>query len=452
MSATSTALGHSTLQRVFGRGAVARPRQAIGTALAILLLALGAFLLIAKPWQHSAVSTQAAAETITHRLARTLVGPGGTEMGVIWATPQYLKLTGQQGAISRFGADRNYAFLVMEAHHTGGDLPPRQAIFLRQGGMEVAASRVIGGISSSHHRLTVLVFPKMAMGGSHAAMEGPVQLVVPPVHEGGNPRVLSWNSSAGAQQAARAGASLHLTWTTMLALFGGLLSSMWPCLFQLSVYFVPTLAGLSAAGGEEARRGGVNPRVVKTAGAFVLGFVVVYTAAGAAAGYAAQSLGGTSVFWHYRRELTLVAGVMLLLTALRLAANGHAPLACKMPLGNFLRRKRVGYAGTALLGVCFAIGCTTCFGAAIVLGMITYVGVAGTPLTGALIMLVFALGMAIPLLVGSILMARVVSYLGRMEQAGPYMVLGASAVMAGFAVLLLSGHYMALSNLVAQTP
>lgn len=451
MVVTGSAVRPSTFQRVLGRGAVARPRQALVAAAAVLFLAVGGLLVITKPWSDLSTSREGTVESLTHRLARTLEGPGATQMGVTWATPQYLELTGQQPAISRFGADRNLLFLMMETIHTG-DLPRLPRLVLRQGGMDMAATRVVSTVSSAHHRLTVVVFPKMAMGGSHAAMEGPVQIVVPPVNSGGESRVLSWNSAAGTEKAAQPGASLHLTWTTLLALFGGLLSSMWPCLFQLSVYFVPTLAGLSAVGPEGAPRKGVNARVMKAAGAFVLGFVIVYTAAGAAAGFAAQSLGGTSAFWHFRREMTLVAGVVLLLMALRLAANGRAPLVCKMPLGNFLKRKRVGYLGTMLLGVCFAVGCTTCFGAAIVLGMITYVGVAGTPLTGALIMLVFALGMAIPLMLGSLLMARVVAYLGRMEKAAPYMVLGASAVMAGFAVLLLSGHYMALSNVVARTP
>ncbi len=449
MEATSTILRPSTLQRVVGRGAVARPKQALVAAAAVLLLAIGALLVLTKPWSGPGGSSEAAAETITHRLSRTLEGPGGTDLGVTWATPQYLKLTHQRSAISRFGADRNLVFLLMEAHHTG-DLPPVPRLVLRQGGMDMAATRVVSTASSAHHRLSVVVFPKMAMGGSHAAMEGPVQIVVPPAHRGGSPQILSWSSAAGTARAAAPAASLHLTWTTMLALFGGLLSSMWPCLFQLSVYFVPTLAGLGAADAAGDRPAGANMRIVKAAGAFVLGFVIVYTAAGAAAGFAAQSLGGTSAFWQFRREMTLVAGVVLLLMALRLAANGRAPLVCKMPLGNFLRRRHVGSLGTMLLGVCFAIGCTTCFGAAIVLGMITYVGVAGTPLTGALIMLVFALGMAIPLMLGSLLMARVVTYLGRMEKAAPYMVLGASAVMAGFAVLLLSGHYMMVSNLVAR--
>jgi len=222
---------------------------------------------------------------------------------------------------------------------------------------------------------------------------------------------------------------------------------MWPCLFQLTAYFIPTLAGISASQARQREAPAVvRLRVLKTAAFFVLGFVIVYTAAGAAAGFAAQSLDGTSVFWTWRRYLSIAAGLVILLMAVRLAANSRAPLVCKMPLGNFLGKKNPGYLVTMLLGLAFAAGCTTCFGAALVLGIITYVGIAGTPIYGALIMALFAVGMAIPLMLGAMAMARVVSLLGRLEKVAPYIVLGSSAVMAGFAALLLSGRYMAISN------
>ncbi len=61
-------------------------------------------------------------------------------------------------------------------------------------------------------------------------------------------------------------------------------------------------------------------------------------------------------------------------------------------------------------------------------------------------MFVFSLGMAIPLMVGAAAMARVIGLLGRLEKVAPYMILASSAVMVGFAALLLSGRYMGLSN------
>lgn len=101
-----------------------------------------------------------------------------------------------------------------------------------------------------------------------------------------------------------------------------------------------------------------------------------------------------------------------------------------------------------LLGLAFATGCMTCFGAALILGIVAYAGIAGTPLLGGLIMFLFSLGMAIPLMGGALAMARVLGLLRRLERVAPYMVLASSAIMAGFAVLLLSGRFMGLSNWV----
>lgn len=446
---TTAALSSRAVQAVVGRGAVARPRYAAVAVAAILALSVGALLLLVRPWDgQDSASPAAEAAQLAKRLSRLAYGPGGVETSVILATPQYLRVTGQEAVADRYDLKQNLVFLMTEAKHDG-DLPRVPPVQLRAGGMTMAPAQTSSAVGSVHHRLTVLVFPKMGGGGAHAGHEaGPLEILLPPAKAGAKPSTLSWLPAAAAVPATSA-ASFQLTWATLLALFGGLLSAMWPCLFQLTVYFVPTLAGLSAADTAAGQVSAARGRLVRTAGAFVAGFVVVYTAAGAAAGFAAESLGGTSAFWSFRRPLAIAAGVVLLLTAVRLAANGRAPLVCKMPLGNFLGRRRVGHLGTMILGVAFAIGCTTCFGAAIVLGMITYVGVAGTPLAGALIMLVFALGMAIPLMLGAIAMARVMSLLGRMEKVAPYMVLGASAIMAGFAVLLLSGRYMALSNFVA---
>jgi cytochrome c-type biogenesis protein len=442
---TTTAASRAVRLAV-GRGAIARPRQAVVAAGLLLVLVAAALLLLTRPWESEepAASARVSPAQITEEVSRSAYGPGGVQVKVILATRDYLRVTRQQAAAARYAPASNHVFFLLEHKHNGDLRQPLRPV-LRAGGMSHEPTRVVTTLDSSHHRFTVLVYPRMDLGLHAMHGGGALELLLPASKAGAKPTVLSWGPGGSIASAAGAG-RIHLTWATLLALFGGLLSSMWPCLFQLSVYFVPTLAGVSAV---EASGTRTRARVVKIAGAFVLGFVIVYTAAGAAAGFAAQSLGSTSVFWSFRRPLAITAGIVLLLAALRMAANGRAPLVCKMPIGNFLGRKRLGYLGTMVLGVAFAVGCTTCFGAAIVLAMVTYVGVAGTPLSGAMIMLVFALGMAIPLMAGAAAMAHVMSRLSRLDKIAPYMIVGASVIMAGFAVLLLTGHNMALSNLVA---
>jgi cytochrome c-type biogenesis protein len=233
----------------------------------------------------------------------------------------------------------------------------------------------------------------------------------------------------------------------LASLFAGLLASMWPCLLQLSAYFLPSVAGLSLA---EADRGVRRAPVLRTAVLFVSGIVVVYTFAGAAAGFAAQSLSATSLFDDLRGPITFVAGLVVLAMAARLAVQARAPLVCKMPVLNMAGRFGHGPLGTVALGLAFATGCMTCFGAALVLGMFTYVVTTASPLTGALILFLFSLGIAVPLVVAAVAMARILPLLGHLERNARYLSLASAGIMALYGVLLLTGSTHVISDAVAS--
>jgi cytochrome c-type biogenesis protein len=301
-----------------------------------------------------------------------------------------------------------------------------------------------------HHRASILVYPRQDEAGNAIVRDGSrsLELILPPVNDAGEQSILQWTLPVTFPEDLQP-IQFQFTWASVMALLGGLLASMWPCLFQLTAYFIPTLAGLSMAQAAQKETAvALRLRVLKTAIAFVAGIVIIYTLAGAAAGFAAQSFGGTSVFETWRRPLSLLAGLVILFMAIRMAVNARAPFVCKMPIFSGLRSKSSGYLGTMFLGLAFATGCTTCFGAAVIIAMLTYVGTTGTALYGALTMFIFSLGVAIPLVLGALAMARVLQLLGRLEKFAPWMALTSSAIMVGFAILLLSDRFMWLSNLI----
>lgn len=442
------------VRRGVGTGALARPRQAVLAVAALLALSglLWFFLRIPGPEGLAGpdrLPTQAAAaEEITRLLSRTGYGPGGSDVRVLWATPEYFRFTRQQALAAQYDAEHNEVFFLWENIHDG-DLPARLLVALRIDGRTAhLPTRVIVPAEAAHHRLSVFVFRGRDAAGTPIIGERTrlVEVILPPANADGAQSILSWPVPLSYPRALAPG-GLPLAWSSLLPLLGGVLAAMWPCLFQLTAYFIPSLAGVSVSHAQGTRQpASTRFQVVKAAGFFVLGFVIVYTAAGAAAGLAAQSLNGASLFWTLRRPLSIVAGLVILFMALRLAANARTPLTCKMPVASALRDRPTGYLGTMLLGLAFATGCTTCFGAALILGIITYVGIAGTPLLGALMMFLFSLGMAIPLMLGAMAMVRVLGLLTRLERVAPYLVLASSAIMAGFGVLLLSGRFMLLSN------
>lgn len=237
-------------------------------------------------------------------------------------------------------------------------------------------------------------------------------------------------------------------WALILAVLGGMLAAMWPCLFQLTVYFIPALAGV-AMQEQGGTAQGSRRLVLRAAFFFILGFTLVYTATGAVIGYVAQQFGDTAQFEAWQRYIGIAAGVVVIGLALRVAATVRAPLICRMPVLSGMARSRNKPAGPMemmIAGLAFATGCMTCFGSALVVGMVVYIGMAQSAVYGALVLFLFSLGMGIPLVLAAIAMARAMPVLMKLEHAAPWMGLASAVMMAGFGILLISGNYMVVSE------
>jgi cytochrome c-type biogenesis protein len=421
------------------------PKRA--TVLAVLALLAIAALLVARPGAEAAPTASIAlapgdAARLTASLTRSAqLGTAG-DVQVILTPQRFFALTGRAAEGTNFGADRAVVFVANEnVHYT--DLPHHLGLILRvDGGTFFVPTEVRVLTDAVHHRTSALIFgdvPATVLDGEHS-----LELLVP---TGDTERVtLEWRTPVAYVPQAGAADGLPLSVPGLLALFGGLLASMWPCLFQLSAYFLPSVAGLSLA---EADRGVRKAPVLRTAILFVSGIVAVYTVAGAAAGFAAQTLSGTNVFEQARGPITVIAGLVVLAMAARIAVQARAPLVCKMPVMSMAGRFGNGPLGTVALGLAFATGCMTCFGAAIVLGMFAYVFTSASPLVGAAVLFLFSLGIAVPLVIAAVAMARVLPLLGHLERNARYLSLASSAIMAVYGVLLLTGSTHVMSDAAA---
>ena len=380
---------------------------------------------------------------LTQRLTRTqdgvqYEGRKGIRLEATYATSDYFAAALPKDAAARYLPDRFTAFLLTEQLHTAElpDSPPDVVMSLD--GQTYKPDLVEEVTTSPHHRITLVRFPTEPPSGlRHHVME----LALP------GEAVMTWHfpiSYAGLGSSS----GLGVTWGWLLAVLGGLIAAMWPCLFQLTVFFIPALGGLNIHEASSSVSVQRRASVVKAALFFVLGFTVVYTIAGAVIGFAAGRLGDLSTFYTWQRYLGIAGGVVIVLLALRVAAKVRAPLVCKMPVlsGMGQRRRQANPLEMMVAGVAFATGCMTCFGAAIVVAMVVYVGLSGSALIGAFTLLLFSLGMGIPLVLAAIAMSKVLPLLSRFEKAIRWMGLASSLVMVGFAVLLITGNYMALTE------
>lgn len=182
----------------------------------------------------------------------------------------------------------------------------------------------------------------------------------------------------------------------------------------------------------------------------------MYTTAGAFIGFAAQRLGNIPNFEQWQRYAGIVAGMVIMGLAVRTAATVRTSLACKMPMLSKIpvisklahTRREFNPLELMFAGVAFATGCMTCFGAAIVIGMVAYVGLSSSAAFGALTLFLFSLGMGIPLVIGAIAISKMLPMLVRLTKFIPWMGLSASVRMTGFAILLITGNYMAMAEWV----
>lgn len=419
------------------RGAFAPRAPLIAAVAAVTLVLVATTFAIARinaPVPTSLPSASSVTASAIQDLERRAYLDGGRlELSVLLATPAYFRATGQQALGERYGAERDVVLLMAEDVHFG-DLPtPLRPVLLLDGRAHVAA-RVEVLMEAAHHRATAVVYADAARRLVDPAID------VAELEIAGATGALRWDRPFGGAASDAPALSIPL----FLALFGGMLASMWPCLFQLTAYFIPSVAGLSL---DEARAGTGRAHVLRTALLFVSGIVVVYTLAGLLAGLAAQSFSGTALFESARRPLTLVAGLVILGMAARLALRSRRPLACAMPV---TAPRRSNGIGTVALGLAFATGCMTCFGAALVLGMFTYVVTTASPLVGAAILFLFSLGIAVPLVVAAMAMARVLPLLTRLERGAPALTIASAGIMAVYGLLLVSGTSHVLSDAVAR--
>ncbi|GAC1323870.1 MAG: hypothetical protein NVSMB2_21740 [Chloroflexota bacterium] len=391
-------------------------------------------------------SAQLAALNATLRRTQSNVTFGGhtvAEVGITFATAEYFAAALPPEAATRFTPDQAAVFLVSETNH-GADLPSEPVpLVLTYQGVTLTPDYVEPTVTSAHHRVTLMRF---GVNPFASKLLGRVDVQLP------DGTVLKWGLPV-VYERSQAASPLGFSFASILSLVGGMLAAMWPCLFQLTVFFIPALAGVSM---EEANRGGGSAarrwRVLKAALFFVLGFTLVYTLAGATVGFAVQQFGNAPNFDVAQRYVGVVAGLAIIVLALRTAAKVRAPVVCKMPVLSRMAHGRRASSPVELMvaGLAFATGCMTCFGAALIIAMVVYVGMAGSALVGALTLFLFSMGMGVPLVIAATAMGRVLPLLSRLERVTPWMGLASSLVMIAFAVMLMTGNYMAFTAWIME--
>ena len=396
------------------------------------------------------------AGSVSRYLTRELIRTPDLEITATLATDEYFQYVDRATIVGNLRPDRNLIFFVAETIHRG-DLPDEVPVAsLRVGDDEYFPSVSDGPSLVAHHRLSVYTFPKRDAEGNLIDIEGAgrLRLYISNRYFGSERPLTfvgSWEAPYSLPDELKS--SADITPVAVLALGAGLLSSvLTPCLLQLVVVFGGVIAGFStvpgqAVGGAVQLTPFIRRKIIQLAFAFVLGFIFLYALAGAfigAVGHQAQL-----AFSEYSRLVAVVSGVIVILLGLWIGFRGTRDFACRIPdrraMESLSFRDTVG---TVLTSMGYALGCTACFGGAIVATLVVYVGAIGSASIGAGIMLTFGIGVAIPFLLSAYYISKMDSILMFLANNSKPLSYASMAIIIIFGLILVTDNFHVVSDMI----
>lgn len=228
------------------------------------------------------------------------------------------------------------------------------------------------------------------------------------------------------------------------AVLAGAASFLSPCVLPLLPGYISLMSGYSV---QDLSDGNVSMRrVTGTTGLFVLGFTAVFVGLGATATSLSR--------WLNTPALTEIAGWAIIVMGIFVAVTAVWTPSWLLPVMRERRvdshgARRFGYLGLPLMGAAFAFGWTPCIGP--FLGSALSLGWASETVgEGMLLLFFYSLGLGIPFLVTSLLLAKAFSAVDRVKRHLTAITVASGLLLAGFGVLMVTGRITMISGFVAD--
>ena len=211
-----------------------------------------------------------------------------------------------------------------------------------------------------------------------------------------------------------------------IAFAAGLLAFLSPCVLPLAPGYISYITGLTGAEISEGRKG----RVLLGSILFVLGFSVVFVS------YRALFGGAGALLLEYADWINRVLGVLVIVMGL--AFMGLIP--------GLQREYRIhhvprwGVAGAPILGVAFGIGWTPCIGPTLA-AVQTLAFSEASAARGALLSLVYSIGLGVPFILLGLLFTRTARALKFLRTHTLVIMRVGGAMMVIVGVLLVTGAW-----------
>ena len=228
----------------------------------------------------------------------------------------------------------------------------------------------------------------------------------------------------------------------LVALTGGVMSFLSPCVLPLVPSYLSFVTGMSLEDLQE----GVNRKATFIHSLlFVVGFSIIFITLGASASFLGAFLR------YYDVWIARIGGVVIIVLGLHLTGV--------LRIAPLMRERRVhvndrpaGYLGTVGVGAAFGAGWTPCIGP--VLGAIlTLAGTQDTVWAGVSLLSVYSLGLAIPFLISALTLDWFLHAFSRFRRFLPVVEKASGVMLIIMGLLLATGSFAVLSNyLLPFTP
>ena len=389
-------------------------------------------------------------------LTRYLVDNPRLELTATFATGEFFQYVDRASTVGNLRPDRNFIFFVSENIHEGQLEFGLPEVTLRIGDNVYEPTVSIGPNRAEHHRISVYSIPKRDPSGRVIDLEASdnIRLFVSNKYLGSEEKLTfigRWDAPYSLPEELKSRSDI--TPVAVLALGAGLLSSvLTPCLLQLVVIFGSIISSFATVPGEAVDGPSqltphVRKKIMQVALAFVVGFMLLYTLAGAligSVGHSAQLL-----FAEHSRTVAIVAGALVILMGVWVGVRGSRDIACRIPDPKAMQASNMrDMAGSLLVSMGYALGCTACFGGAIVATLIIYVGAIGSASIGAGIMFVFSIGVAIPFLLSAYYLSKMDSVLLLLASKARTISFISMVIIIIFGVILITDNFHVVSDMI----
>ena len=234
-----------------------------------------------------------------------------------------------------------------------------------------------------------------------------------------------------------------------LAFAAGLLSFLSPCVFPLIPSYLSILGGVGLSDGGEGR-GPKNrtsrPRLLRSAGGFVLGFSVVFIALGILVSAAFFFMGGITKYINWAAGIiVIVLGLNTVFDFLSFVNYEKRPFLAKV------LRPGGGYStGAAFIaGAAFGAGWTPCIGP-ILTAILFMAGQSGKTLLAVVYLAVYSAGLALPFLLAALFFDSLLKHGAHLRSALPLIRRISGILLVAIGLLILTGRYSALNALIQK--